>query len=198
MKILFLTNNEKALDLYKWLIAIGETVLLRSDKLITEMKEYDYDIIISYGYRFIIKKEIIEKYFNRIINLHISYLPWNKGADPNLWSFLENTPKGVTIHLIDEGIDTGGILYQKQIEFEEEKETLKSSYEKLNIEIQKMFKENWYEIQSKKFKPIKQNGEGSIHYKKDFENVKHILEPYGWNIPINVLNERYQKYLNTI
>ncbi len=27
-----------------------------------------------------------------IINLHISYLPWNKGAYPNVWSFIDETP----------------------------------------------------------------------------------------------------------
>ena len=40
-----------------------------------------------------------------IVNLHISYLPFNRGSHPNYWSFVENTPKGVSIHEIDEQIE---------------------------------------------------------------------------------------------
>ena len=54
---------------------------------------------------------------NNIINLHISYLPYNRGAHPNFWSFVENTPSGVSIHQVDSGIDTGKIVIQKQINF---------------------------------------------------------------------------------
>lgn len=45
----------------------------------------------------------------------MSYLPYNKGTHPNYWSFIENTPKGVMIHEIDKGIDTGNIIVQKKI-----------------------------------------------------------------------------------
>ena len=64
--------------------------------------------------------------------MHISLLPWNRGYHPNIWSFLEDTPKGVTIHYINEGIDTGDIIVQKEIVIDEDKETLKSSYEILH------------------------------------------------------------------
>ncbi|MCD8568399.1 MAG: formyl transferase, partial [Geovibrio sp.] len=82
--------------------------------LIEEIKP---DLIISYSYRYIIGEDVISAMNGGIINLHISYLPWNKGADPNIWSFLENTPKGVTIHKIDEGLDTGEILVQEELVF---------------------------------------------------------------------------------
>ncbi|MCL0081308.1 hypothetical protein M1N64_03665 [Peptococcaceae bacterium] len=49
----------------------------------------------------------MDKFQGRAINLHISFLPWNRGADPNFWSFIENAPVGVSIHYLDEGIDTG-------------------------------------------------------------------------------------------
>ncbi len=45
------------------------------------------DFIVIYGYRNIIKKPIIDQLKGRIVNLHISLLPWNRGADPNIWSF---------------------------------------------------------------------------------------------------------------
>ena len=102
------------------------------------------DIIISYRYRHIIKKDIINLNII-IINLHISLLPWNRGSDPNLWSFLDNTKKGITIHYIDEGLDTGDIIYQKEFYFDY-KETLVSTYIFLNDEIQKLFITNFDNI----------------------------------------------------
>ena len=69
-------------------------------------------LIVSYNYKHIIQPEIIVLMNGRLVNLHISYLPWNKGSDPNFWSFIDNTPKGVTIHKIDNHLDTGAILYQ--------------------------------------------------------------------------------------
>lgn len=111
------------------------------------------DFIISYGYRHIIKRALIEHFGDRAINLHCSLLPWNRGSDPNVWSFLEDTPKGVTIHCIDEGIDTGKIIAQREVQFDSF-ETLHSTYEKLSLAIEKLLMEKWYEICSGTVIPI--------------------------------------------
>jgi len=52
----------------------------------------------------------------RVINTHPSYLPFNRGKYPYYWSIVEGTPFGVTIHLVERGIDTGPILWQEEIE----------------------------------------------------------------------------------
>ena len=102
------------------------------------------DFVVSYGYRHILKKALLDNFFNRAINIHISLLPWNRGAEPNLWSFLENTPRGVTIHYIDNGIDTGHILVQQEVKFVlDETLTLKTSYNKLNEVANELFKKYW-------------------------------------------------------
>src|SRR4051812_7901162 len=86
-----------------------------------------YDWTVVYGYRYLIREPLLSRYRNRIINLHISLLPWNRGADPNLWSWLEGTPKGVSLHRIDAGLDTGDLLGQRRLWFGPA-ETLASSY----------------------------------------------------------------------
>ena len=91
----------------------------------------NYDMIIASGYKKIIKKQILEKISCPILNLHISYLPYNRGSHPNFWAFFDNTPSGVTIHQIDEGIDTGPILYQKYVFFNKGEKTFKQTYERL-------------------------------------------------------------------
>ena len=51
------------------------------------LKRNSIDFAVSYKFRHIVKSSIIEHLNGKIINLHISLLPWNRGADPNLWSF---------------------------------------------------------------------------------------------------------------
>lgn len=197
IKILFLTNNEQSFDLFNWISADEEVQcrLFQERINLDYLNEFEPDLIISFGYRFIIKEDVIKSYQGKIINLHISYLPWNKGADPNVWSFLENTPKGVTIHYIDEGIDTGDILFQMKVDFNEQKETLSSSYTKLQNEIMMLFKENWDSIKRLNFYPQKQVGEGSIHFIKDWEKISFLIDEKGWETPIIELKEKYEEYL---
>lgn len=193
MKILFLTNNEIAYELYNWLkIEKREDAILYMDKIsIDKLNEIQPEFIISYNYKYIIKKDIIEYMDNKIINLHISLLPWNKGASPNLWSFLDDTSKGVTIHKVDDGLDTGDVLLQKEIFFDESKESLKSSYNKLNEEIQNLFKKNWNEIKNNNILPQPQVGEGSIHFLKDSKAIESIID--SWDINILELKKRYKE-----
>lgn len=143
---------------------------------------YNVDFLISYGYRYIIKKEIFDKFGCRAINLHCSLLPWNRGADPNLWSFLEDTPKGVTIHCIDHGIDTGKILAQREMCFESS-ETLRSSYEKLSFAIEELFMEKWDDICTERIIPVPQPPGGSYHHSKDLIPFSHLLTK-GWETPV--------------
>jgi methionyl-tRNA formyltransferase len=144
------------------------------------------EFIVSYGYRHIIRPSIIKYLPNRIINLHISYLPWNRGADPNLWSFLENTPKGASIHFVDEGIDTGDIIVQKEVNFYDEGETLLTTYEKLQNEMVQLFKYIWPQIRSGKCPRQKQRSGGTFHKSLDKKKFKTLLVK-GWDTPVNIL-----------
>lgn len=139
---------------------------------------------ISYKYRHIIKPEIIELLEERVVNLHISYLPWNRGADPNLWSFLEDTPKGVSIHYVDTGIDTGDLIAQKKIFFDEEQETLSTTYNTLNNEIIRLLGSVWESIVQNKAPRSKQKGKGSYHKSSDKKPYEHLLGKKGWDTPV--------------
>ena len=191
MKILFLGDRDN--PMLEWLIKIGENVIQTSEKITPEYVNFhEIDFIVSYGYRHILRKNILDLLPNKIINLHISYLPYNRGADPNFWSFIENTPKGVTIHYLDEGIDTGDIITQEKVKFNTKKETLATSYEKLQLTIQKLFKQSWQDIINKKFKPKKQVGVGSLHKVKDKIDFDYLLKD-GWNTPLSVLEKYSEK-----
>ena len=138
---LFLGYNGRKTSLIKFLKSKKIQVIQHNNKLLNLKTANKFDLIISFGYRKIVKKKIIAKIKRPIVNLHISYLPYNRGAYSNFWSFINNTPKGVTIHEIDNGIDTGRIIYRKKINFKiNKKTTFKSTYKILISEIEKLFK----------------------------------------------------------
>ncbi len=135
-----------------------------------------YDFVISFGYRHLIKKSTIENIGCPIINLHISYLPYNRGAHPNFWSFFDQTPAGVTIHLIDEGIDTGPILFQKRVTFAEGEITFAQTYDRLVKEIETLFLRRLPEIVTGDWTEREQIGAGTHHGLRDLP-----VEFAGWN-----------------
>lgn len=145
----------------------------------------EIDFIVSFGYRHIIRRDVLDRFPGRAINLHISLLPWNRGSDPNLWSYLENSPKGVSIHHIDEGMDTGDLLVQKTVAGGEG-DTLRISYERLIREISALFFENWPLIYKGELPGKKQSGPGSSHRLRDKEPYMHLLTD-GWDTPVERL-----------
>ena len=151
------------------------------------LKERAIEFAVSYRYRYIITKAVVDYLRGKIINLHISFLPWNRGADPNLWSFLEDTPKGITIHYVDDGLDTGDIIAQKESIFDNPEETLASTYKKLNSEIIELFRENWPLIAAGNAPRMKQPSGGSFHRIKDKAKFKHVLAEKGWDTPVEEL-----------
>jgi len=166
-----------------FLTSCGDIIITTEDRITIESSELlETDFIVSYGYRHIIKEDIVKAFKGRAINLHISLLPWNRGADPNLWSFLEDTPKGVTIHYIDRGIDTGDIIVQEEVVFLQQ-ETLRTSYERLSLAIEDLFIRAWPDIRNSKIQPIKQSTGGSSHCLKDRSNFEHLLV-MGWDTPV--------------
>ena len=181
-KILFLGNH--ASPLLKWLRSSEGFVMQTSEKITTEFVHLNnINFIVSYGYRHILGKDILDLFPDRGINLHISYLPFNRGGDPNFWSFLENTPKGVTIHYLDEGVDTGDIIAQEKVEFDISHETLSTTYTKLSLTIENLFKENWQDIKAIRCNRQKQVGKGTSHKVKDKVNLNKTFE-FRWDTPI--------------
>lgn len=49
------------------------------------------------------------------LNLHPGLLPWNAGANPNVWPLVDGTPAGTTLHVMTEVIDDGDIVAQRAV-----------------------------------------------------------------------------------
>ena len=167
-QILFLGYSKKDTSLISRIEKKGRVVVQSSEKI---SWEDEFDLIICFGYRHIIKKEQICKSSAPIINLHISYLPWNKGAHPNFWSHYDCTPSGVTIHEIDSGIDTGNIIYQRYVNFKDKEDTFALTYKRLIFEIEDLFNKNIDSILSKNWKSKPQRRVGSTHKEADLPSL---------------------------
>ena len=146
-------------------------------------------MIVSFGYRKIIKKEILKNLPRLPVNLYIFYLPYNKGAHPNFWSFVENTPKGVSIHEIDEGIDTGGIIARKKISFKLTKNFSFKDYETLINQVECLFLKKSEKILNGRYKLLNIKHKGTFHKKGDLP--KNLV---NWDVKIKEYLETY-KYL---
>lgn len=179
--ILFVTNNDNTEDLYQWLKQREPAVYKVENKLTKEMVEQlAPSFIVSFNYRHLISEEVLELMPGRVINLHTSLLPFNRGSAPNFFSFWDNTPKGVTIHLVDKGLDTGDILCQRELFFDEEQETFASTYDKLMEAIKELFQANWEKIKTGKLVPCRQTGAGTFHRKREIEAILE-RHPFTWD-----------------
>lgn len=158
-------------------------------KVISELKP---DLALSVLFGTILKSQFIGMFPLGVINLHPSYLPYNRGAYPNVWSIVDGTPAGATLHFIDDGVDTGDIIAQTQVPVEPF-DTGKSLYKKLEIESLKFFIRTWRKIKAGKFEKKKQTAEGgSFHYVKDIDEIDeiHLGKEYAAKDLLNILRAR--------
>ena len=150
------------------------------------------DWIVSYGYRKIIDPAAYPTARGRLVNLHISLLPWNRGADPNFWSWFDDTPKGVTLHHIDKGLDTGAIIAAREVAFDPAVETLGSSYDKLQEAACALFRDVWPGLRRGEVPSIPQSGAGSYHRRAQREAIWDRF-PLGWETPVSEIREYGRK-----
>lgn len=138
-----------------------------SPDLIFQMEKMCPDIIFSFYSRHLFPSRLVNLPRFGCINIHPSLLPFYRGPAPTAWALEQGeTHFGITIHKIDEGIDTGDILIQQRYPIGN-KETgfqLFTRSMKLGTDL---FKKNYHKIINQKIKPRKQNGIGSYFGKKD-------------------------------
>ena len=147
---------------------------LYKKQTLLSLKRMNLDLIILAWWPYIIKKEIIEIPRLGCLNLHPSYLPYNRGKHYNFWTIVEDTPFGVTIHWVDEGIDTGDIAFQTIIEktWEDTGETL---YYKAQEEIINLFKESYPKIKNGDIPRKPQNAaKGTFHTADQIDSASEI------------------------
>lgn len=89
-------------------------VRINSQQFIEEVKSYNCDLFVSMSFNQIFKKKIIDIPRLGVINCHAGKLPFYRGRNVLNWVLINDEKDfGITVHYVDEGIDTGDIIKQR-------------------------------------------------------------------------------------
>ena len=138
-----------------------------------------FDIAISVQYHKILKKHHIEKAEEIIINLHIAPLPEYRGCNQFSYAIINRDKEfGTTIHRLEEGIDSGAIMFEKRFPIPEDC-WVRDLYQIACDNSLSLFQESLPQIISGDFELIPQTSllperKTSIHYRKEINNLKNI------------------------
>jgi folate-dependent phosphoribosylglycinamide formyltransferase PurN len=99
-----------------------------------------------------------------LLNLHLGLLPGSRGRHPVEWSILEGRPTGVTVFLLDAGIDTGReIVLRREVPIRAEPD-FAAAKRRLAERDAEFFREALERLRSPGFRPETHDGGGARHY----------------------------------
>jgi methionyl-tRNA formyltransferase len=185
-------NLDDSTSLVNLGVRVFDGSIINERNIVQQIRKLKPDLIVCINFGYILGKEIIKIPPKGCINLHTSYLPYNRGANPNIWSIVDRTPAGVTLHYIDEGVDTGDIIAQQKVLITPI-DTGQTLYNKLQEAGLDLFKANWPLIRDGTAnKIIQPTNFYRINKTKDVEEIDYIdlLEKYRAIDLINILRAR--------
>lgn len=107
-------------------------------KILSILLEEEIELIVLAGFMRVLSRNFLRHFENRIINLHPSLLPKHPGLDAiNKALLAKDETAGCTVHLVDEGLDTGPIIAQAScpIFHDDDLEALKKRIQSLEHEL---------------------------------------------------------------
>ncbi|MBI0580287.1 phosphoribosylglycinamide formyltransferase [Neobacillus cucumis] len=108
-------------------------------EILAELKRRGVEFIVLAGYMRLIGPTLLREFQGRIVNIHPSLLPAFPGKDAIGQALdAKATWSGVTIHFVDEGMDTGPIIVQERVRLEED-ETRESLQNKIHAIEHKLY-----------------------------------------------------------
>ena len=182
-------------DKIRKLVDINNNYIFYSDEVhnnIDIVKSLEPDYILCLNGAILLKPELISVPKYGCINLHLAYLPYNRGPNPNVWSIVEETPIGVTIHYINDKIDNGPIIAQRLVN-KESIDTGKTLWYKLSNVAIELYKETWPKIKNNSINPTKQeHNNATMHYRNDLSKLDEIKldDMYKAKYLINLIRAR--------
>ena len=182
---------------------------IKDAKAVEELRRYDADIFVVAAYGQILSKEILDMPRYGCINTHASLLPKYRGAAPIQWAIVDGEEKtGVTIMQMDEGLDTGDILYVKMVDITT-KETGESLFNKLEECSKKLITEALDRIEKGDINPVKQDETkatyakilnkqmGEIDWNKTAGEIERLIRGFTpWPGTYTYLNGKLLKILD--
>lgn len=157
-----------------------------------EAEKKSFDLGVLAWWPTIIKPPLINCPVHGFVNFHPSLLPHNRGKHYNFWALVEEVPFGVTLHYVDEGVDSGDIIFQKEIAYDWT-DTGETLYFKAQREIVRLFCDAYPRLRLLDIPRQRQNlSKGSFHRAVELEQASRIdLErEYSARQLLNLLRAR--------
>jgi methionyl-tRNA formyltransferase len=171
MEVIFLGVNDIGLRIYEWLCQRDHVEMIA---MLTEQNQLDLiqkqepDLVVSVGFDYLVPSEVLDVPSEGALNLHPSFLPYNRGKSPNVWPLIEGTPAGVTLHYMNTEFDTGDIIAQRKVETDFS-DTGKELHERLEEAQFDLITDVWPEIEAGEIERTPQeDSAGNYHSKADF------------------------------
>ena len=176
MDAVFLGLNEAGEKAYNWLNQredINVKALLTEKEQLSLIEDIQPEIVIASGFEHKVPEEIIEVPEKGVVNLHPSFLPYNRGAHPYIWPIVEGTPAGVSIHYMNSEIDEGAVIDKREV-MVDPADTAETLYSRLQDEQFLLFMENWDRIKEGAEAREQDLDRGETHYRKELENLREL------------------------
>ncbi len=136
---------------------------IKRPEAVEELKNYPADVFVVAAFGQILSKEILDMPRLGCLNIHASLLPKYRGSSPIQWAVINGEEKtGVTIMQMNEGLDTGDILYTKEILLDK-KETGESLFDRLSVLGAEAIVEALPLLEEGKLTPVPQKHEEATH-----------------------------------
>jgi methionyl-tRNA formyltransferase len=133
------------------------------------------DVFVLAGYGLILKKQCIDLPKSHCINLHGGLLPEYRGSSPMNWALINNEPIiGISIIEVDQGIDTGAVLSEEQMEVDPNT-TIVDVHDWANQQFPDMLVRVLQEIKKDDFTSRVQNEENACYYPRRFPDDGMVL-----------------------
>ena len=133
---------------------------INNSDFIESVRKYSCDIFISLSFNQIFKTDIINLPPLKTINVHCGKLPFYRGRNILNWALINDEKEfGITVHYVDEGIDTGDIILQKEYPIDDN-DSYNTLLNRAYVGCAEILYETMKIIQNGKFKTVSQK---SIH-----------------------------------
>ena len=165
---------------------------LKDESVLIKLLKSKVDYILLAWWPHIIKDPILSMPNIGVLNFHPSLLPYNRGKHYNFWTIVENTPFGVSIHFVNETIDGGDVIFQKQIN-KDWLDTGQTLYFKAQEAMIELFTEKYSDIRKVDYVRNKQNPDlSTFHRAKELDQASKILldKKYEAREIINIIRAR--------
>ena len=156
-------------------IEVFQPRILKTEETVEKLRSYDADIYVVAAYGKILSKEILDIARYGCINVHASLLPKYRGAAPIQWSIIDGEKlTGITIMQMDEGLDTGDMLFKSVVEILDT-DTADSLHDKLAVCGASLIVDALDAIEKGDVHPVKQDNENVSYAKMLNKALGHIL-----------------------